>query len=640
MLGANKANCAKPMNMTKVSRNDPCPCGSGKKYKQCCQHNDTTNNPAAKNRLLESVPDLFNQGLKYQFADQPAKAEEIYQLILTINPKHADTLANFGLLMLKQERLELAVDMLRKAARAEPSAKNFCNLATVLPTEEGIEYLLKALILNPANALCYKNLGSLVSRVHRYKEAIVYFHKTLEFIPKDHEVYSNIGHCLMMQSQYREAASYFRQAIALNPQATLPYTQLLFCLCFDTHAFPETYLKDAKNLDKLWQSVSVPYTQWLCSPPSSTQPLRVGLVSGDFGNHPVGFFLETVISQLNNTPIELFAYSTRAERSYDELTKRIQPYFSKWHNIRLLSDQQASAQIHDDGIHILIDLAGYTADSRLSLFTWRPAPVQVSWLGFFASTGLSCMDFFIADPISVPEKNQSYFTEKLWYLPETRLCFSPPAIDITPDLSKLPALKNGFITFGCFQNLSKLNDTMLKHWATILGNCPNSKLLIKNKQIANLSVKAELLERLNILGIQTESLILEEGSPRAQYLEAYSKVDFMLDTFPYPGGTTTCEALWMGVPTLTLAGNTLLERQGAAMLSCAGLDDWIANNEDEYLQKAIAFAHSIQHLSQLRSTIRDKMAISPLVDANLFAKNLNAAFNSMWQEKMQQKTDT
>ncbi len=628
------------MNTKTVSRNDPCPCGSGKKYKQCCQHNDAANSPAAKNRLLESVPDLFNQGLKYQFADQPAKAEEIYQLILTINPKHADTLANFGLLMLKQERLELAVDMLRKAARAEPSAKNFCNLATVLPTEEGIEYLLKALILNPANALCYKNLGSLVSRVHRYKEAIVYFHKTLEFIPKDHEVYSNIGHCLMMQSQYREAASYFRQAIALNPQATLPYTQLLFCLCFDTHAFPETYLKDAKSLDKLWQSVSIPYTQWLCSPPSSTQPLRVGLVSGDFGNHPVGFFLETVISQLNNTQIELFAYSTRAETSYDELTKRIQPYFNKWHNIRLLSDQQASAQIHDDGIHILIDLAGYTADSRLSLFAWRPAPIQVSWLGFFASTGLSFMDFFIADPMSVPKKNQSHFTEKVWYLPETRLCFSPPASDIAQDLSTLPALKNGFTTFGCFQSLSKLNDTMLKHWATILGNCPNSKLLIKNNQIANLSVKAELLERLNTLGIKTESLILEEGSPRAQYLGAYSKVDFMLDTFPYPGGTTTCEALWMGVPTLTLAGNTLLERQGAAMLNCVGLNDWIANNEEEYIQKATSFAHSIQHLSQLRSTIRGKMAISPLVDANLFARNLNAAFNSMWQEKMQQKTDT
>lgn len=624
------------MNTKTVNRNDPCPCGSGKKYKQCCQHNDAANSPAAKNRLLESVPDLFNVGLKYQYADQPAKAEQIYQHILTINPKHADTLANFGLLMLKQERLDLAVDMLRKAARAEPSAKNFCNLAAALPTEEGIECLLKAITLNPANALCYQNLGSLVSRQHRYKEAITYFHKTLSLTAKDPITYSNIGYCLMMQSQFHEAATYFRQAIVLDPQQVLPYTQLLFCLCFDTHAFPETYLKDATKLGQLWQSMSTPYTQWICSPPNKTQPLRVGLVSGDFGNHPVGFFLETVIKELHNTQIELFAYSNRPESSCDELTKRIQPYFNKWHNIRLLNDQQASAQIHEDGINILIDLAGYTADSRLSLFAWRPAPVQVSWLGFFASTGLSFMDFFIADSMSVPEKNQSYFTEKVWYLPETRLCFSPPAIDISQDLSTLPALKNGFITFGCFQNLSKLNDTMLKHWATILNNCPQSKLLIKNNQIANLSVKAELLERLNTLGIKTENLILEEGSPRAQYLEAYSKVDFMLDTFPYPGGTTTCEALWMGVPTLTLAGNTLLERQGAAMLSCAGLNDWIASNEDEYLQKATAFAHSIQHLSQLRSTIRDKMTISPLVDANLFARNLNSAFHSMWQEKMQQ----
>lgn len=618
----------------KINRNDPCSCGSGKKYKQCCQLTDATPSPAAKNRLLESVPDLFKQALKHQLANQLEQAEALYQQILAISPKHLDSLTNLGLLFVKTDRRDMGKSLLQKAVHIEPSAKHYSNLSIVLPAMDAMDCMKKAINLNPGEAMYYKNMGGLFFGEARYEEAILYYKKALALNPTYDEVISDIGSCLMQQSQFQEAASYYRRAIALNPQAEVSHKRLLFCLCFDKQAFPDTYLKEAKRLDAVWQAAATtPYKKWHCIAPSTQQPLRVGLVSGDIGNHPVGFFLESMIEHIDKSQIEFFVYSTRPVIREDALTFRVQPHCKQWLSIRSLTDQQAAAQIHHDGVHILIDLAGYTNHTGLSIFAWRPAPVQVSWLGYFASTGLSFIDYFIADPISVPVQNQYYFTEQVRYLPHTRLCFSPPAADIAQELSLLPALKNGYVTFGCFQNLSKLNDTMLQQWATILQRCPNSKLLIKNRQTEDVCVKADLIDRLTELGFDIKRVLLEGASPRQEYLASYAKVDFMLDTFPFPGGTTTCEALWMGVPTLTLAGNTLLERQGMSMLSCVGLNDWVAETTEDYVNKAVSFAHNLEQLSQLRATLRHTMSQSPLVDAVQFSRDFTQLLLTLWHEK-------
>ncbi len=622
------------MNIKKISRNDPCPCGSGKKYKQCCQALDDQKN-TPNTRLRASVPDLFKEAVKYQQANDLAKAEAIYQQILAASPKHIETLYQLGLLMAETARTDIAVDLLNKAIRLEPSAKRYQTLAQVLiktgQPDEGIHCLRQAISLNPGDYTAYNNLATQLWAQHRYGEVISCCQKSISLNPKQDAILGNVAACFMIQGKYKDAEHYLRQAITINPENNLRYSNLLTCLCFDNNAFPDAYFKEATRLNALLNSCSTPYDSWNNASLSPKPPLRVGFVSGDFRNHPVGYFLESVITHLDKTQIELFAYDT--QHIEDGLTARIKPYFAQWHNIASVSDQLAAEKIHQDGIHILIDLAGHTVDNRLSLFAWKPAPIQVSWLGYFASTGMSFMDYILVDPISVPEQDRSHFIEEVWYLPHTRLCFTPPAADITQNLTPLPALEHGFITFGCFQNLSKINSHVLDLWAKILQQYPKSKLLFKNYGLKDAESKQEFIQTLTASHISRERVILEGGSSRETYLAAYANVDIMLDTFPYPGGTTTCEALWMGVPTLTLAGNTLLGRQGASMLNCVGLENWVATSEDDYIHKAVNYANNRDQLSQLRAELRQKMIKSPLTDAPLFALNFTQALQEVWQKQ-------
>lgn len=619
------------MNTTKISRNDPCPCGSGKKYKQCCQNKETTPSPAHLARLKEGIPDLFKQAIKHDEAGLTEKAAATYQQILDISPKYVKALHNLGILAIKQGQAEKGVQLLRQALHLEPSASHYCSLAHGLSSiqqhDEAIACLKQAIALNPGNTVAYNNLGSELWTRHRYEEAIFYLQKALSINPQQDTTLGNLGLCYIRQGKYKEACECFQKAIAINPFLPLHYNNLLFCLCFDHQAFAESYLQQARNLDRVLTARTTIYQDWFNT---ETRPLRVGLVTGDIRNHPVAFFLESIVASLDPSRIQLTAYNTLHHE--DALTARIKPHFAQWTNIASLSDKQAAQKVRDDGIHILIDLAGHTANNRLPMFAWKPAPIQISWLGYFASTGLDCMDYFLADPISVPEQHQAHFSEKIWYLPETRLCFTAPDANLTPDISALPALAHGYTTFGCFQALSKINSRMLNLWARILQSCPNSKLMFKNHQLKDLDVHDQFLDQLRQWGITVDRVILEEGGSRADYFSSYNKVDFMLDTFPYPGGTTTCEALWMGVPTLTLGGETLLERQGMAMMTCVGLPDWIARTEQQYVEMAIQHAHNLPDLAKLRAELRTRVHSSPLMDAPRFARHFEQALEGMWQQ--------
>jgi predicted O-linked N-acetylglucosamine transferase (SPINDLY family) len=242
------------------------------------------------------------------------------------------------------------------------------------------------------------------------------------------------------------------------------------------------------------------------------------------------------------------------------------------------------------------------------------------------------MDYIITDPVSVPESHQNQFTERVWYLPDTRFCFSPPANGGELLLSPLPALHNGYITFGSFQNLSKINDKVLATWGKIHQLLPQSKFRLQDKKLNSLKIQNQIYERLAQNGIAPERVTLKKAAPRVNYLAAHSHIDIILDTFPYPGGTTTCEALWMGVPTLTLAGKTMLARQGASMLSCAGLTDWIAIDEDDYVSKALAQAGNLEKLAKLRKGLRQKVLTSPLFDWARFTRNFETAMWGMWHQ--------
>jgi len=529
------------MNTKTIGRNEPCPCGSGKKYKQCCQGKENINSEATKNRLLESIPDLFTKARQATQNNNHETAEKIYKEILDINPKHTMSLNNLGLLSQNLGKTEQAIFYLEKLVKLEPSAQYYTNLARSLMVAnrntEAIEYLKKAVSLNPGDYLANNNLGLLFCNLKNYKEGIPYLYKATNLNPTDYLSLYNLGVILTKQGKHLEAGHYYRRALATKPNTASPYQNYLYGLCFDNNSFPDIYLNAAKELENFYARYITPYKSWHQSL-ESKKSLKIGIVSGDLRTHAVSYFLQGVIENIDKNLLQLFAYHTTANE--DSVTEVLKPHFFAWHNIAFLSKQQAAEQIYKDEIDILIDLSGHTHLNGLEIFAYKPAPIQISWLGYWASTGLSFIDYFIADEISIPLDKQCYFSEQIYYLPDTRLCFTPPAPNSTPTPNQLPALKNGFVTFGCFQNYSKINPSVLQTWAKILSDCPNSKLFIKNGQMDDSYIKADFLEQAKLAGISLDSLIIEGASDRYAYFESYHKVDIILDTFPYPGGTTTC----------------------------------------------------------------------------------------------------
>ena len=325
--------------------------------------------------------------------------------------------------------------------------------------------------------------------------------------------------------------------------------------------------------------------------------------------------------------MRLVAYATAA--CNDPVADRLKASCVAWHDVQGLSDQALAERIHGDRIDVLIDLAGHSAHNRLPMFAWRPSPVQMTWLGYFATTGIEAIDYLLADPWTLPESQEEYFTEKVWRLPETRLCFTAP--DPTPRVADLPMLAAGHITFGCFNNVSKVTDAVMSAWSRVLDAVPRSTLLLKSPQLGDVAVRARFMDRLMGHGLSAERLLLDGLSSRQDYLAAYGRVDIALDPFPYTGGTTTAEALWMGVPVLTLAGESFLSRQGVGLLENIGLHDWVAPDVEHYVGMAAGHAMNPGGLAELRSGLPSRMLASPIMDAPRFARHFEAALREIWQ---------
>ncbi|MEQ1527511.1 MAG: glycosyltransferase, partial [Gallionella sp.] len=327
--------------------------------------------------------------------------------------------------------------------------------------------------------------------------------------------------------------------------------------------------------------------------------------------------------------LELIAYTNSPKE--DDLTRRIKPHFAHWREIYALGDQAAAQLIHDDGIHVLLDLSGHTAYNRLPVFAWKPAPIQTTWLGYFASTGVAEMDYILGDKWLLPENEANHFIEKGWQLAGAHSCLTPPAEQVST--ATLPALRSQTITFGTLNNLAKMNDRVVACWARILTSIPNSQLYFNTKALHDETVKRSIIDRYAAHGIAANRLILESTTGRLAALNSYNRIDIALDPFPYPGGTTSYEALWMGVPILTMQGHNYISHLGESILHNAGLPDWIARDEDDYVAKAIQFAGDLPKLAALRAGLREQVLASPLFNASRFAKHFEEALWGMWQAK-------
>jgi len=362
--------------------------------------------------------------------------------------------------------------------------------------------------------------------------------------------------------------------------------------------------------------------------------MRIGFVSGDLRNHPVGYFLEGLLSKLDLSKFELVAYPTNPRE--DALTERIRSKFTLWRALYGMTNASAAKVIHDDGVHILIDLAGHTEHNRLPVFAFKPAPIQVSWLGYFATSGVQQMDYVLGDPHVTPVAEEHHFSERIWRLPETYLCFTPPALDM--QVGALPALSNGYVTFGCFNNLTKMNDGVVSLWSRVLHAVDGSKLFLKTKQLEDPHVASRTIERFQAFGICADRLLLEGHTSRTDYFTSYNRVDLALDPFPYPGGTTSVEGLWMGVPVLAKRGNCFIAHNGETIAHNSGQTEWIAQDESDYLAKAIHFASDLKALGKLRAGLRKQVLASPLFDADRFARRFAEAMTDMWEDYLARKS--
>ncbi len=560
------------------------------------------------------------------------EAEVCYRRALELKPEMAKAHSNLGLDLADQGRLEEARDCLRRSLQLNPQAPGVeDSLGDVLKElgrpEEAEACYRRALELRPDCHESQNLLGNSLMDQGRLQEAADCYRRALRLKPTFPAAWNNLGNALKDQGNLEEAESCYRLVLQIKPDFAEAQSNLIFTLqSMAGRQASECFAEACKYGNMVAEKVEKRYASWQCG--AHPERLRVGLVSGDLREHPVGFFLQGVLSAIDPARIELVAYAT--SRLADRMTARLRPFFAQWNVLAELSDEGAAARIHADGVHLLLDLSGHTSHSRLPVFAWRPAPVQVSWLGYFATTGMAEMDYLLADRVGAPESHREGFTEKLWRLPETRICFTPPEVELA--VADLPALASGAVTFGCFQNWFKVGEQVLELWGEVLSALPGSRLRLQCGQLADSQAVEEAVERLRRCGIDPERVSFHGAMTLEGYLAAHAEVDLILDTFPFPGGTTTCQALWMGVPTLTLAGDTLLSRQGASLMSAAGLPDFVAQSKEDYLERAIALAGDLPKLARLRAGLRRQVLASPLFDARRFARHLEDALWGMWRE--------
>ncbi|MEO8153085.1 MAG: tetratricopeptide repeat protein [Rhizobacter sp.] len=573
-------------------------------------------------------------GIAQKALGQFGEAEVSLGRALELLPTSAETLNELGMLFQEQGKLDPAIDHYRRAIALRPGLPGgYANLGLALDQKgdcgQALATYRQGLAIKPLPEI-HGNLAITLAKLGCIDEAIEHYWHALKLAPDNLNTRCNLASAFGDLGETQQAIELYREVVGLEPSLLIAHSNLLFYLAVDKNCTAAEYLAEAKRFDS--KLVHEPLQRRRQTDTRSERRLRVGLVSGDLRTHPVGFFLEGILHHLDAKRFELFAYPTIGME--DKLTARIKPIFTKWTPLKGLSDEVAARKIHADEIDILFDLAGHTAENRLATFAYRPAPVQISWLGYFASTGLSAMDYVLADDISVPPGYEQHFSEKLWRLPQTRLCFTPPVDGSTPDVSPLPALQRGYLTFGCFQRLPKINDAVLALWGKVFEALPTAHLLLQSVQTGYPKAVEQTLARLAQVGISADRVTIRGPVDRNLYLQSYTEVDIVLDTFPFTGGTTTCEALWMGVPTVTLAGDTMIARQGVAMMAAGGLPDWVADSPDDYVKKAVAFASDVTKLARLRSSLRESIQRTALFDVRLFAERLEGAIEGIWQEHL------
>ena len=585
-------------------------------------------------RALEIHPDFaeahYNLGTTLLGIGRRDEALRHFERAVELKPGFANPFINLGNLHKDAGRLDQAIACYdRVIALGVDMAKANNNIGAILLEQRKIPAAIarfsEAIRLDPQLVEAYNNKGNAHSDLGEIEQAETAYRQALSIRPDYAEAMNNLAGNLKGQGRNDEAIENYRAAVATKPDLVSAHNNLIMMLGYAD--VPHEVVVDQARLFDRDISAALLRHRPFGNDIDPDRKLRIGYVSGDFRSHAVNYFFEPLLTHHDKRHFEIFAYTTTSEE--DEVTARLKPHFDRWQNIRYLDDDAAADLIESDAIDILIDMSGHMAANRLLVFARKPAPVQATWLGFTTTTGVSAIDYRITDlhtdPVGMTER---YNTETLLRLPKSFCCYEPRR-DIPAPIDHVPSDDNGYVTFGCFNNFSKVTDRTLKRWAEILERVTDSRLLLEIIGIDGPDFKAQTLARLARLGLPVDRVILEPRKRSNQYV-LYDRIDIALDPFPFNGGTTTLDALWMNVPVVALAGGYFTARLCASILENIGLPELIATDEDGYVARAVALAADLDRRRALRRDLRQMMARSPMMDFSSFARDIETAYREMW----------
>jgi predicted O-linked N-acetylglucosamine transferase (SPINDLY family) len=691
--------------MNKIERNAPCPCGSGKKYKQCCLKQDkaqvTAHSIKPVDKLISTKPsdstDFFSLGNSCRDQGDLDAAAENYYKAIELKPNYAEAhnnlalvlqeqckhdeaikhcrialeslpnsvivLSNLGTALQKHGELDAATECLQKAVALQPDySEAHYNLGNVLQAQgkldlaiqsyqrslslkpdcaeahynlgnaylaqgqldAAVECYRKALLHKPEYAEAHSNLGFVLKDQGKLDEAIAHYRKALHINPESKVLY-NVGEVLTNQGKRDEAIEHYRKGLSFNPNMVDTHSNLLYALNYQPNLSREEIFRAYQEYETM---VGVPLRSTWRPHSNDKNPhrrLRVGYVSPDFCRHAVAYFIEPILANHDKSQVETFCYAEVLKE--DEVTNRLRPLAGHWNSTVGLNDDAVAQMIRDHQIDILVDLAGHTARNRLMVFARKPAPLQITYLGYLGATGLSAMDYLLIDRHVEPEGiGEAYYVERLLRLPDSLWCYRPSAD--TPEISPLPALTRGYLTFGSFNNFNKIDHPTIALWADLLRALPTSRLMVLS--VPDGEAQQRLLHSFAKLGIDSQRLEFHSKLSIDDFRRKLLEVDLALDPVTVNGGTTTCETLWMGVPVMSLVGDRFASRAGLSILNTVGLKDFAAASREDFLHLAAHLADNLPLLAEIRAGLRAHVAASPLIDEVGFTRNLETLYRDVW----------
>ncbi|MBI3710899.1 MAG: tetratricopeptide repeat protein [Proteobacteria bacterium] len=582
--------------------------------------------------LRPDFADAYNNLGAAQAALGDSKAAEAsYRSALRLDPNLAIAHNNLGNLLRALGQLDEAELSYCRALEIWPEfAEAACNLGVALSfadrLDDAVACYQRALAINPHSAEAWSNLGAAYRVLRNATAEIDAYRHALAIDPNHAMAHNNLGLALLDCGDAAAAVASFRRALAAQPNYAAAHSNLLYALNFDPGIRPEQQLVEARRFAERHAAPPTALARPHANARDPERRLRVGYVSPDFRQHSCAYFIEPLLAAHDRGNVEIFVYAELSRP--DSVTTRLQALADHWRGTVGVADDALAEQIRADGIDILVDLAGHTASNRLPIFAARPAPVQVAWLGYPSTTGIDAIGYRLTDAIADPAGEPDHWhTEALVRLADGFICYRPDGA-----AAAAPPASGAKLTFGSFNHLSKLNESVVAAWARVLADAPESRLMLKARNLGDAKTRDRIAAAFAQHGIAADRLALvgwAEGV--ADHLALYREIDVALDSFPYNGTTTTCEALWMGVPVVTLAGDRHAGRVGASLLARVGLDDLVAPSVEAYAKCAVALGRDGERRAALRRELRARMQASPLCDAALFARRIEAAYRDMWR---------